>query len=184
MTDVGRLLTRLRRFRSPIFTGLAMLFVCLFIVALDPGPLTALRHVLFDGYQRVMPRDRKFAGAIVVAIDETALQSRGQWPWPRAQVAELLDSIGRARPLAIGVDILFSEPERAGGDGDAALARAVKANGAVLGVACPCCSATWRTSRFCAFNRRPVCSKPRQCLSRGRREAGGAAPFAIDNMRP
>ena len=56
--------------------------------------------------------------------------------------------------------------------------------GAVLGVACPCCSATWRTSRFCAFNRRPVCSKPRQCLSRGRREAGGAAPFAIDNMRP
>jgi serine phosphatase RsbU (regulator of sigma subunit)/CHASE2 domain-containing sensor protein len=135
MTDVGRLLTRLRRFRSPVFTGLAMLFVCLFIVALDPGPLTALRHVLFDGYQRVMPRDRKFAGAIVVAIDETALQSRGQWPWPRAQVAELLDSIGRARPLAIGVDILFSEPERGGGDGDTALARAVRSTGAVLGVA-------------------------------------------------
>ena len=135
MTDVGRLLTRLRRFRSPVFTGLAMLFVCLFIVALDPGPLAALRNVLFDGYQRVMPRDRKFAGAIVVAIDEAALQSRGQWPWPRAQMAELLESIGRARPLAIGVDILFSEPERAGGDGDAALARAVRSTGAVLGVA-------------------------------------------------
>jgi adenylate cyclase len=135
MTDVGRLLARLRRFRSPVFTGLAMLFVCLFIVALEPAPLAALRHVLFDGYQRVMPRDRKFAGAIVVAIDEAALQARGQWPWPRAQVAELLDAIGRARPLAIGVDILFAEPERTGGDGDGALARAVKSNGAVLGVA-------------------------------------------------
>ena len=32
--------------------------------------------------------------------------------------------------------------------------------GAVLGVACPCCSATWRTSRFCAFNHRPVCRRP------------------------
>ena len=50
MTSLGRLLTRLRRFRSPVFTGLAMLFVCLFIVALDPAPLAALRNVLFDGY--------------------------------------------------------------------------------------------------------------------------------------
>src|SRR5436190_18963122 len=98
MTDVGRLLTRLRRFRSPIFTGLAMLFVCLFIVALDPGPLTALRHVLFDGHQRVMPRDRKFAGAIVVAIDEPALPSRGQWPCPRTQLPDLPAALGPPRP--------------------------------------------------------------------------------------
>ena len=42
MTDAGRLLARLRRFRSPVFTGLAMLFVCLFIVGLDPAPLAAL----------------------------------------------------------------------------------------------------------------------------------------------
>ena len=130
MTSFRRFLS----FRSPVFTGMAMLFVCLFVLALDPGPLVALRHILFDGYQRVMPRDRKYAGAIVVAIDETALQSRGQWPWPRAQMAELLDSIGRAKPLAIGVDIVFAEPERLPGDGDAVLARSVKANRAVLGV--------------------------------------------------
>ena len=136
MTDLGRLLTRLRRFRSPVFTGLAMLLVCLFVlVELPSAPILALRHALFDSYQRLMPRDRKYAGAIVVAIDETALQARGQWPWPRAQMAELLDAIARARPLAIGVDILFAEPERLHGDGDAVLARSVKASGAVLGVA-------------------------------------------------
>jgi serine phosphatase RsbU (regulator of sigma subunit) len=131
-------MTSLRRFlsfRSPVFTGLAMLFACLVVLALDPGPLQALRHLLFDGYQRVMPRDRQYTGAIVVAIDEAALQARGQWPWPRAQVAELLDAIGRAGPLAIGVDIVFAEPERLPGGGDAALARSVKANRAVLGVA-------------------------------------------------
>ncbi|MGH9576317.1 MAG: CHASE2 domain-containing protein, partial [Terriglobales bacterium] len=104
MTDALRLLTRLRRLRSPAFTGLAMLFICLFVVFVDPAPLAPLRHALFDGYQRLMPRERVFTGAIVVAIDEAALQSRGQWPWPRAQVADLLDAIGRAGPLAIGVD--------------------------------------------------------------------------------
>src|SRR5262245_20748392 len=136
MTDLSRLLTRLRGFRSPVFTGMAMLFACLFVViAFAPAPLVALSHALFDRYQWLMPRERKYAGAIVVAIDQAALQARGQWPWPRAQMADLLDSIGRAKPLAIGVDIVFAEPERIGGDGDAALARSVKENRAVLGVA-------------------------------------------------
>ena len=129
-------LDRFLRFRSPVFTGMAMLFVCLFVLlAFSPAPLIALRHALFDTYQWLMPRDRKYAGAIVVAIDEAALQARGQWPWPRAQMAELIDAIGRAKPLAIGVDIVFAEAERLPGDGDAVLARSVKANGAVLGVA-------------------------------------------------
>ena len=132
MSSVGRFL----RLRSPVFTGMAMLFACLFVLlTFAPAPLVALRHALFDSYQWLMPRDRQYAGAIVVAIDEAALQARGQWPWPRAQMAELIDAIGRARPLAIGVDIVFAEAERLPGDGDAALARSVKANGAVLGVA-------------------------------------------------
>jgi serine phosphatase RsbU (regulator of sigma subunit)/CHASE2 domain-containing sensor protein len=135
MTDLLGALGRLRRFRSPRFAGLAMLFACLAVIALVPAPLGELRSVLFDGYQRLLPRERQYTGAIVVAIDEAALQARGQWPWPRALTAELLDAIGRARPLAIGVDVLFSEPERAPGDGDAVLARAVKATPTVLGVA-------------------------------------------------
>ena len=123
------------RLRGPRATGLAMLALCLALGAFDLAPLALLRNALFDGYQRLMPRERQFTGAIVVAIDEAALQQRGQWPWPRTLVAELLDAIARAGPLSVGVDILFSEPERPPGDGDAVLARAVGSNRVVLGVA-------------------------------------------------
>jgi adenylate cyclase len=111
MISASRFFSRLAGFRSPVFTGMAMLFACLFVVAaFNPAPLVALRHALFDSYQWLFPREREYTGAIVVAIDETALQARGQWPWPRAQVAELIDAIGRAKPLAIGVDIVFLSP--------------------------------------------------------------------------
>ena len=104
----------LKRLRGPRVTGFATLALCLAIAALDPAPLAPLRNTLFDAYQRLMPRERQFAGAVVVAIDEVALQSRGQWPWPRALVADLLDAIGRAGPLAIrtcgGQSLLKSLP--------------------------------------------------------------------------
>src|SRR5438034_5825977 len=47
-----------------------------------------------------------------VAIDEVSLDRFGQWPWPRTLIAQLIDKIGAARPAAIGVDILFPEPDR------------------------------------------------------------------------
>ncbi len=57
----------------------------------------------------------------IVAIDERALDARGQWPWPRAQVGELISAIGRHAPAAIGIDVIFAEPGRSA-DGDATLA--------------------------------------------------------------
>jgi serine phosphatase RsbU (regulator of sigma subunit) len=78
----------------------------------EPPFVHALRHALFDGYQKLFPRERRSAPAVVVAIDEAALARHGQWPWPRTRVARLLDGIAAARPAAIGVDLLFPEPDR------------------------------------------------------------------------
>ncbi len=52
-------------------------------------------------------------------------------------MAELLQRIEAMRPAAIGVDVLFSETDRFGpdGSGDAALARAVRGENVVLGIA-------------------------------------------------
>ncbi|HXJ10467.1 MAG TPA: SpoIIE family protein phosphatase, partial [Burkholderiales bacterium] len=47
----------------------------------------------------------------------------------------LIDAIARARPLAIGVDLLFVEPDRSAPGADAALADAVRAAPVVLGIA-------------------------------------------------
>lgn len=72
----------------------------------------AMRLAWLDGYQELSPRERRSAPAVIVAIDEESLRRFGQWPWPRDLVARLFDKIAKARPAAIGVDILFSEPDR------------------------------------------------------------------------
>jgi adenylate cyclase len=72
----------------------------------------ALRFAWLDTYQVLSPRERRSAPAMIVAIDETSLDQFGQWPWPRSVVAELIGNLRDAHPAAIGVDILFSEPDR------------------------------------------------------------------------
>jgi serine phosphatase RsbU (regulator of sigma subunit)/CHASE2 domain-containing sensor protein len=94
-----------------------------------------MRDSLFDFYQRLMPREPRSAPATIVQIDERTLDERGQWPWPRSTVAELIDAIAAARPAAIGVDILFVEPDRSSPGADALLAEALRGKPVVLGIA-------------------------------------------------
>lgn len=69
---------------------------------------------------------------IIVSIDDYSLSELGRWPWPRSLHAELINRISKAKPRAIGLDIILSEPEHAGANGkrpgDAALAKALKQN--------------------------------------------------------
>jgi serine phosphatase RsbU (regulator of sigma subunit)/CHASE2 domain-containing sensor protein len=90
---------------------------------------------VFDGYQKLMPRSRSTAPAMIVAIDERALDARGQWPWPRNVVAQLVDAINAARPAAVGIDLLFVEPDRSSPTADAVLAQAVQRGKVVMGIA-------------------------------------------------
>jgi serine phosphatase RsbU (regulator of sigma subunit) len=59
-----------------------------------------------------MPRERLSDRVVVVAIDEKSLALHGQWPWPRDRVAELVGRIAKGRPLVVGMDIFFPEPDR------------------------------------------------------------------------
>jgi serine phosphatase RsbU (regulator of sigma subunit) len=136
---------------------LALVTALLLLLAAEPPFVIGLRHALFDGYQRLFPRERKSAPAVVVAIDERALERHGQWPWPRTRVAQLLARISSAGPAAIGIDLLFPEPDRFSPaevarevqemstdvarrlrslpSNDAALASAVQGHAVVLGIA-------------------------------------------------
>ncbi|MGB5082930.1 MAG: CHASE2 domain-containing protein [Burkholderiales bacterium] len=121
-------------------------------------PVTGgMRLAWLDGYQVLAPRERRSAPAVIVAVDEASLGQFGQWPWPRTLVAELIDRIWAAHPAAIGMDILFSEPDRLSPQwlaqsvsrvdpalaqrlaklprNDAVLAASIKAASVVLGVA-------------------------------------------------
>ncbi|HYC44622.1 MAG TPA: SpoIIE family protein phosphatase [Burkholderiales bacterium] len=107
---------RLARGRGRWLGVTVAVLVTLALLLPDPGPLPALRYWTFDSYQFYFPRHRKLEPAVIVAIDERSIQARGQWPWPRDLMAELIDRIAAHRPGAICLDILFTEPDRSSPD--------------------------------------------------------------------
>ena len=93
--------------------GVALLVVLLALSLFPTLPaLSELRMALFDGYQKVAPRKRASAPAVIVAIEEKSLQELGQWPWPRTTVADLIEAIAKNEPASIGVDVLMPESDR------------------------------------------------------------------------
>lgn len=78
----------------------------------EATPLANLRHAQFDHYQQVMPRFRDNEPAIVISIDSQSLERHGQWPWSRDLMAQLVHRVLAGQPLAVGIDMLFSEPDR------------------------------------------------------------------------
>jgi adenylate cyclase len=76
-----------------------------------PGA-NALRNVVFDGYQKLFPLERAAQPVAIVVIDEQAIATYGQWPWPRTRMAELITRLAEHKPAAIGLDLLFAEPDR------------------------------------------------------------------------
>jgi adenylate cyclase len=92
---------------------MALLLLCamsLFIV-FSPAAVM-LRHAVFDSYQRLFPLERASTPAAVVLIDESSIARLGQWPWPRTRVGELIELIASQEPAAIGLDLVFPEPDR------------------------------------------------------------------------
>jgi adenylate cyclase len=152
-----RWLRRLRGGRGrPL--GLLLLALLLLLVWQPEVPaLRLLRLASFDAYQSLAPRVRRSAPVVIVAIDEESLRRYGQWPWPRTWLARLVARVGEAQPAAIGIDILMPEPDRlspsrlpevvegmdrslmealrAMPGNDAALARVLRSQRVVLGVA-------------------------------------------------
>ena len=90
---------------------LALLMVLL-LLHTDTRLERSLRNVVFDAYQHEFPRTRINDSVIIIAIDDLSLQRHGQWPWPRRELAELINKLAANKPAAIGIDMLFSEPDR------------------------------------------------------------------------
>lgn len=79
----------------------------------DPQPAQQTRAIAFDTYQRLSPRayDPQLPVRIV-DIDEASLRARGQWPWPRSDLAEMVDRLAAMGAAAIVFDMVFPEPDR------------------------------------------------------------------------
>ena len=92
--------------------GLMLLAAMVMLRLWDPGPLEVLRLKTFDTFQRLLPNDNPARPVVIVDIDEESLAAKGQWPWPRTLIAEMVDNMRQAGAVAVGMDIIFAEQDR------------------------------------------------------------------------
>ena len=92
--------------------GVLATLILLSLHVAEVPALRSLGNLLFDTYQRALPREYKPAPVRVVDIDDETLRRLGQWPWPRTDVARLTQALTDAGASAIAFDIVFSEPDR------------------------------------------------------------------------
>ena len=110
--SAARRLASLGSSETRLLGALMTLVMVLLLLHTDGATERALRNAAFDAYQREFPRPRINDSVVVMAIDDLSLQHRGQWPWPRRDMAELIDKLAAQKPAAIGIDMIFSEPDR------------------------------------------------------------------------
>jgi serine phosphatase RsbU (regulator of sigma subunit) len=162
-----------------------MLAFFLLLQVFVPALFAAPRLNLFDAYQRLMGRDRHTDAVVIVAIDDASLARIGQWPWPRQVQAKLVSAITGAGPVALGIDLLWPEPDQqspeqwlkhAGGlsapliaelrqlpSHDAALARALASGPIAIGIGIPPSDGATDTGKLVPF--RQIGQSPGQDLA-------------------
>lgn len=92
--------------------ALALLTILLIIRISDPAPVQILRLKSFDLFQQLKPRDYTPLPVAILDIDDPSLTEIGQWPWPRTTLAKLIDKATEQGAVALGFDMIFSEPDR------------------------------------------------------------------------
>lgn len=101
-----------RRIGSSRALGLALVIALLALRIVDPAPVQAVRFAAFDLYQQIKPRDMTRQPVAIVDLDDASIEEIGQWPWPRDELADLVDRITADGAAAIAFDVIFSEPDR------------------------------------------------------------------------
>jgi adenylate cyclase len=95
-----------------LLSGALLTLIIAGLYLIQPQFLSYLDHKAYD----IMLRDSEPASPsdvpVIVDLDEKSMREFGQWPWPRYRVALLLARIRQAGAMAVGLDILFSEPDR------------------------------------------------------------------------
>lgn len=92
--------------------SVVVLVAALGLKIINPPILQQLQLATFDSFQRQMPRAYSQQPVRIIDIDDESLAKIGQWPWPRTQLAELINKLHEAGAAAVGMDIVFAEPDR------------------------------------------------------------------------
>ncbi|MCW5622317.1 MAG: CHASE2 domain-containing protein, partial [Burkholderiales bacterium] len=119
---------RLLRFEQ---LGLAAILLALALLLVSSEVLQRWDNLFYDA-QLTLARHAAPSEIVIVEIDDESIAELGRWPWARALHARLIERLTEAGAAVIGMDILFREPDLNDPAGDARLASAIAAHGAVV----------------------------------------------------
>jgi adenylate cyclase len=98
-------------FRVGISLAVAVTIGLAFVTWLAPNVVVRLDNTVLDFQFRLRGERTPGQEVVMVLIDEKSLKEIGRWPWPRDKQALLVDQIDASEPAAIGLDIIYAEPE-------------------------------------------------------------------------
>jgi adenylate cyclase len=96
----------------PLAAGLLVTAFLAGICLYPPPFVSFLDMKAYDSLLRISAHRAPTGEVVVADLDEASLARYGQWPWPRYRVAALLSRIRSAGATAVGIDVLFAEPDR------------------------------------------------------------------------
>lgn len=110
----GRRIPKSLRDKAPRLTIVVVLVVTgAWLSWFEPQSILLMREWIWDEMVRSKPREYDPGLKVrIVDIDEASLAAHGQWPWPRARIARLIETLHGYGARAVGFDIIFAEPDR------------------------------------------------------------------------
>lgn len=98
------------RWRIVLWTSLSLLTLTLMLV--EPSLWRQASSLTQDFLTQKLASDTPIDDVILIDIDETSLELIGSWPWSRAHIASLIDTLSDYyHTRIIGLDIIFPEPK-------------------------------------------------------------------------
>ena len=124
--------------RLVLLCGLVPTIAVALLSLARPSSFTHLEYGVYDRLARAIDARPPSGRVAIVDVDERSLSSIGQWPWRRDTIADLLARIRDLGAPTIGVDVIFPESDRRGGEDsepDTTLAKTLSEGRVVLGYA-------------------------------------------------
>ncbi|HEY6509151.1 MAG TPA: CHASE2 domain-containing protein, partial [Vicinamibacterales bacterium] len=98
--------------RRAFVSGLVPTLLVAVLSLTRPSVLAYLEYDVYDTLVRAVAPPLPSNQVVVVDVDEKSLAAIGQWPWRRDVVATLITRLRDLGATAIGVDVIFPEPDR------------------------------------------------------------------------
>jgi len=92
--------------------GIVLLLAALGLFYLQPAFLETIELKSYDARSALRQAPSSAGEIAIVAIDDDSIGKIGRWPWPRTLIASGIDAINGYGAKVIGLNILFTEPER------------------------------------------------------------------------